>query len=91
MKASSNTTNGTLKFGVGFQPENLEVLGQPNGSDEELLAAYTNKFKGRTYLHIRTIYKGSDGLWHPGKGVHLNPANAARIFAAAGKLSTKQW
>lgn len=80
-----------LKFDGKFKPENLEVLGYPSDSDEELVVAFTEKFRGRTYLHIRKIYKGDDGYWHPGKGLSINPNNAATIFDAAGKLATKQW
>jgi predicted SpoU family rRNA methylase len=90
-KQEDDNMTTQIKLAKGFQANNLTVLGANNGKDSEAIAAYSNEFKGKKYVHIRVIYQDDNGNWNPGKGVSMLAANAPAIFTAAGKLVSTSW
>lgn len=81
-----NNTNTTItshsKFSSGFEPEGIVQVGVTFTGDP--IVTYSNEFKGRKYVHIRSVWLDKKGCWAPGKGISVPADEAPAMFAAIG-------
>lgn len=65
-------------FRSDFQP--CGVITLMKGRDP--LVSYVGEYKGKYSVHIRSIYKDTNDVWCPGKGVSIPAANAKEAITA---------
>jgi hypothetical protein len=77
------------KVARDLEAEKVTLAGHRNGADSDPVVVYRNKYKGKVYVHIRTLWQDDAGKWMPGKGISLAGTSAKAALAAIGKTASQ--
>lgn len=74
----------TVKMARDLEADKVIVIGTKNGEGSDPIVVYSNKFKGKHYFHIRSVYQNDRDQWCPGKGLAVDPSQAKVLLKGLG-------